>query len=91
MKTIGLHSQYDATFACVVPNYGRTKPYITFYGNVTDETLIHEMVHYYLYLKYLPEYLASKQRLTEDRIFIRRFGHTKEFWKIFNEKMFLNE
>lgn len=71
----------DGTFVSFIPPAG-SKPHIILYAEVSDEVLLHEMVHYYLYLQYLPAFKLSGQTPKNGRIFVRRYSHTKEFWKI---------
>jgi len=46
---------------------------------ITDEVMLHEMTHLYLYLQYLPSYKLSGQKPADAREFHRMYAHTREF------------
>jgi len=76
----------EGTFVCFLPLIVG-KPFIELSLDYTDKTLIHEMVHYFLYLQYLPHFLASPQKQGDANKFRKRFQHTREFWAVLREKM----
>jgi len=77
-------SKYDGTFVSFNPPE-TGKPYIILYKNIDDEILLHEMIHYLLYIGYLDEFFLSGQNLSSALRFRRKYGHTKEFWRIHQE------
>lgn len=75
---------FDGTFISFnPPNDG--KPYIILYKDISDQILLHEMVHYYLYIVYKPIFMLSGRTITDAKRFMSKYQHTKEFWRVQRE------
>lgn len=77
---------FDGTFVSFTPPEDG-KPYIILYKDLSDEILIHEMIHFYLYTIHLPGFMLSAKRPRDATIFRKKYAHTKEFWEIHKEIM----
>lgn len=75
---------YNGTFVSFLPP-ADGKPYIILYKDVSDEVLLHEMVHYLLYISYMPAFKLSGQTIADAKRFTKKYQHTKEFWGILRE------
>ncbi len=77
---------FDGTFVSFNPP-SDGKPYIVLYKDISDEILLHEMTHYYLYILYLPSFKLSAQMPADAKRFMKKYQHTKEFWEVQREAM----
>ena len=95
IKIIDKKTSKDLEASFIYTAYSTRDTYIVVYGPADDKIMIHEMVHYYLYMKYIYKRVKNRPRKEKEFYeFLKKINkikgkvfHTKEFWKIYSQKV----